>query len=82
MSPQPLEARLRQRIGHQRAAAGAELEQGEALGLAHLLPEIDDEKADQLAEHLADLGRGGEIPLRAQRIAGAVIMRIRRGHPG
>ena len=31
-----------QGILHQGAAAGAEFEEGEALGLAHLLPEVDD----------------------------------------
>ena len=57
-----------QHVGHQRAAAGAEFEQGEGLGAAHLLPEIDEEEADQLAEHLADFGRGDEVAGRAQRI--------------
>ena len=56
---------------HQRAAAGAELEQREARRLAHLLPEVDDEEADELAEHLADLGGGDEVAGRAERVAAA-----------
>ena len=35
-----------QRVLHQGAAAGAEFEQGEGLGLVHLLPEIDQPEAD------------------------------------
>ena len=43
-------------------------------------PEVGEPDADQLAEHLADLGRGGEVALGAERIAGRVIMRVRLGH--
>src|SRR5215217_2946266 len=62
-----------QRILHQRTAAGAELEQGEARGLSHLLPEIDEEEADELAENLADLGRRDEIASRADGAAGGIV---------
>lgn len=62
-----------QRVLHQGAAAGAEFEQGEAPGLIQLLPEVDDEEADEFAEHLADLGGGDEIALGAQRVGAGVV---------
>jgi hypothetical protein len=39
-------------------------------------PCVGEAQADQLAEHLADLRRGGEIARRAQRITRCIIMRI------
>ena len=50
------------RIEQQRAAAGAELDDAHVLGRAHLPPHRRHPQSDQLAEHLADLGRGDEIP--------------------
>ncbi len=51
----------RSSIGHQRAAAGPELDQAKPVRRAHLRPRLDAPQPDQLAEHLADLGRGDEI---------------------
>src|SRR5690348_11411582 len=53
--------RSAQRILHQCAAARPDSQQREARRLPHLLPEIDDEEANQFPEHLADLGSGDEI---------------------
>ena len=40
---------------------------------AHRVPDLDIPQADQLAEHLADLGRGDEVAGRAERVAGRVV---------
>ena len=58
-----------QHIGHQRAAAGPQLDQEHRVGRAHPLPQIGAPQPDQLAENLADLGRGDEIavPRRSDR---------------
>jgi len=45
-----------------------------------VIPNLGCPKTQELAEHLADLGRGGEVARCAQRIAGRVIMRVGRGH--
>ena len=47
-----------QRIGEQRAAARTELDHAHTPGPAHGLPYRRAPEADQLAEHLAHLGRG------------------------
>jgi hypothetical protein len=65
--------RRAQDVGHQRAPARPELGQGEGRGRALVEPGLREAEADQLAEHLADLGRGGEVAARAQRIAGGVV---------
>jgi hypothetical protein len=62
-----------QHVGHQGAATRAQFEQGEFLWAAHLLPEANEEKADQFAEHLADLWRRDEVASRAQWISALVI---------
>jgi hypothetical protein len=62
-----------QNIGHQRAATGAKLGQREGRGRALVKPALRKAQAQQFAEHLADLGRGGEIAARTKRVAGGVI---------
>ncbi len=62
-----------QHIGHQGAAAGPELGQREGRRRALIQPGLRQAQPDQLAEHLADLGRGGEIAGSAEGIAGGVI---------
>ena len=42
-----------QRIAHQRAAAGPQLDQPQRRGLPHALPDDRAPQPDQLAEHLA-----------------------------
>jgi hypothetical protein len=59
-------ARRAQRVRRQRAAAGTELDQVHAPG-APIWRQRSRPSADQLAEHLADLGRGREIARRAER---------------
>mgnify|MGYP004002689995 CR=1 FL=1 len=66
-----------QGIGHQRAAPRAELDQAHHFGAAHLGPDMGAPKTNQLAEHLADLGRGDEITGPAQGIAGHVVTKFR-----
>ena len=77
---QPGAAHGAQRIGGERAAPGPELDIGDAVRAAGATPQIGAPDADQLAEHLADLGRGREIAGRAKRIAGGVIKGVRRRH--
>ena len=68
-------------VGHQRAAAGAELDQPDGRGRAGSAPRLDQPGADDLAEHLADLRRGGEIAGRAEGIARHVVA-VRRDRRG
>ena len=65
--------RRTQRVGHQRAAPGPKLGEHEFLRRAHRLPGGDRPEADQLAEDLADLGRGDEIAAPSERLARRVI---------
>ena len=62
-----------QDVGHQRAAPGAELGQHERARPPLVEPGLREAEAQHLAEHLADLRRGGEIAGRAQRIARGVV---------
>ena len=63
-------ARGAQRVGHQRAAARAELDQQRPRpGRPRSSQCWTRARPDQLAEQLADLGRGDEVPGGAQRIA-------------
>src|SRR5829696_7266664 len=62
-----------QEVGHEGAAAWPQLDQPDRLGRAHQAPDLGGPEADQFAEHLADLGRGREVALRSERIAGCVI---------
>ena len=50
--------------------------------MAERLPGRDQPHADDLAEHLADLGRGGEVTVDAERLAGGVVavFRIEQAH--
>ena len=64
--------RCAQHIGHQRAATGAKLCQ-DAVAPALIHPCLHQAKAQQLAKHLADLGRSGEIALRPERVVRRVI---------
>ena len=61
-----------ERIGHQGAAPRTKLGDGHGAWLAHRLPDGNRPKADQLAEDLADLGRGDEVARAADRLAGGV----------
>ena len=65
--------RRAQRVEHHGAAAGAELDQPHILRLSHPVPGRRRPQAEQLAEHLADLGRGDEIAAAAERIARRVV---------
>ena len=64
-----------QGVEHHGAAAGPELDQADVLGRAHRPPGRRRPQPDQLAEHLADLGRRGEVAAGAERVAGRVIAR-------
>jgi hypothetical protein len=77
---QPGAAHRPQRILGQGAAPGPQLDIMRRHRAARAAPQVGEPDADQLAEHLADLGRGDEIAVRAERIAGRVIMRVRLGH--
>src|SRR5262245_30801471 len=58
-----------QRIAHQGAAPGTQLDQAERRWAAELLPGDRAPQADQLAEYLADLRSGDEIACRADAVA-------------
>ena len=66
-----------QRVGHQRAAARPELDQPHVARRAHRRHTVAAHSADQLAEHLADLGRGDEIAAAPERIARHVVAVLR-----
>jgi len=51
----------------------SELDQAEGGGGARHHPGLRQPEADELAEHLADLGRGDEVAGRAERVAGDVV---------
>ena len=70
---QPGAAHRPQRILGERAAAGAKLDIISARGPPGAVPKVGEPDPDQLAEHLADLRRGDEIPGRAERIAASII---------
>ena len=46
------------------------------------MPAIGEAGADHFAEHLVYFGRGGEVAIGPERVAGGVIMRIAGGHIG
>src|SRR5829696_6351561 len=69
----PSNPRGAQEVPHQRAASRAELDERERARVAHKPPGLDRPKADELAEHLADLRRRDEIARRAERIAPRVV---------
>ena len=62
-----------QGIGNQAAASGAELDQPDRLRAAHRLPAVGEPEPQKLAEDLRDFGGGGEIAVKAQGVAAAVI---------
>ncbi len=65
-----------QRIPRQRAAPRPQFDIMDALAATHPDPQISKPQPDQFTEHLADLGRGDEIALFAQRIAAGIIARV------
>ena len=73
--------RRSQGVGHQRATPRAEFHHGAAAGPAEIQPMLDQGQADQLAEQLAHLRRGDEIPGGAQGIAARIVAlcRVRQG---
>ncbi len=62
-----------QDVRHERAAPRAELCKDETVGRTLIEPRFRQRQANQLAKHLADLGRGGEIARRAEGIARGII---------
>ena len=68
-----------QRVDDQRAVPGPKLDDAHIFRRAHLSPDGDHPHADQLAEHLADLGRGDEIAGGADRIVRDVVTVLRMG---
>ena len=62
-----------QDIRHQRAPAGAQLNQLEGRRLVHRGPGVDAPNADQFAEHLAHFRRGDEVPAPPEWIARPVV---------
>jgi hypothetical protein len=62
-----------QRVRHHGAAAGSELDQPKRRGRTDHLPNRGSPQAEQLAEHLADLGGGDEVALAAERIARDIV---------
>ncbi|MCY1178636.1 hypothetical protein D9M73_189970 [compost metagenome] len=72
-------ARRAQRVGRKRSATGAEFDP-RRVRPPGAVPQIGTPQPDQLAEHLADLGRGGEIAAAAERIARRIILLVGRRH--
>ncbi len=66
-------ARGPQEVGHQRAAAGAELDEPDGLRPAEGVPGLGRPDADQLAEDLADLRGGDEVARRTEGVAAHVV---------
>ena len=65
-----------QQVGGERTAARPELGKDHAIGAAEALPHQRAPQPDQLAENLADLGGGNEIPAAADRLPGRVIAEL------
>ena len=68
-----------ERVGHQRAAAGPELDQPDRGGAAGVEPGLDQGEAQELAEELADLGGGDEVAGGPQGVAARVVAVLRVG---
>ena len=68
-----------QRIADQRPAPRPQLDEANGIGRAHARPHLGGPKPDQLAEHLRNLRRGGEITRRAEWIAVHVVAEIGMG---
>ncbi len=62
-----------QHVGHQRAATGADLGQRGRQRRPCRAPGLVDPDRDELAEHLAHLGRGDEVAPGAEGLAGRVV---------
>ncbi len=62
-----------QRVEHHGAASGSDFDQPHVLRLSHAVPCRRRPQADQLAEHLTDLGGGDEVTAAPERIARRVI---------
>ena len=71
-----------QRVARERAPARPKLGVDGVRGRTGALPAVREAGADHLAEHLADLRRGGEVTARAQGITGGVIIAVARFHIG
>ena len=75
-----------QQVLHQHAAAGAQLCHDHRIRPADPLPQLSAPQPDQLAENLADLGRGREIARRSDRAAPRIVpgpgVVQRHGHIG
>ena len=69
-----------QQVRHQGAAPRSQLDEAAGGRAAHGVPDFHHPQADQLAEHLADLGRRGEIAGRAEGIAGGVVVPQAQAH--
>ena len=67
------EARRAQHVEHQCAASGAKLDEPQRRRRPHLLPDDGAPQPDDLAEHLADLGRGNEIAAAADGRPASVV---------
>ena len=66
----------RKRVAHQRAAARAKLDQRTGLGRPIDGPHFRRPQAEQLAEHLRDLRRGGEVAFGPERDRASCSSRI------
>ena len=71
-----------QGIAGQRSAARPELGVDRVARRSGAFPAVGERGADDLAEHLADFRRRGEIAARAERIAGRVIISVAGLHIG
>ena len=69
-----------ERIGHQRAAPRPELDQPDIRRPAQPHPGIHAPEPHDLAEHLADFGRGGEIPAAPERVATGIVGGVAEHH--
>jgi len=72
--------RCAERVPGERAAPRAKLDIVNVLAALHPHPQVSQPQADEFAEHLADLGRGDEIALGAERIAAGIVARVALAH--
>src|SRR5436190_2182687 len=82
LSAKTCRAQHAQRIGGERPPSRSQLNIDGVGRRACLSPAIGQRRADQLAKHLADFGRGGEIAPRAQGVARRVIISVAGFHIG
>ena len=62
-----------QDVGHARTSTGAEFGENERALSTLIDPGLRQRQADDLTVHLADFGRGGEIPRDAERVSFHVV---------